>query len=302
MFALLADPRVVLGGARACSTAAPGALAAAGAAGAPFLTYYAQETRMYSLVVLLSILASASFALAFVRGERAHVVWLGLWLALLLYTHTWGLFLAAAMGGRVAACCGAAGRSPGATARGSAPRSRSLYAPWLPGVALPGRAHRRAVGGAAVAAAAARLPRRPVRLRRAAAAGVAVFFACAAGRRVDRAVRVLAGDRGHDGRARVAVLADRARLGDALPRGRARAGAARAGLGGLARARAGPSLALVGRRRRVAAERPAADQEQRADGLDRRRAVDPPGRSRRSPPSPSRCPRCTAICPRASST
>ena len=74
-----------------------GALAAAGAAGAPFLTYYAQETRMYSLVVLLSILASASFALAFVRGRRSHVVWLGVWLGLLLYTHTWGLFLAAAM-------------------------------------------------------------------------------------------------------------------------------------------------------------------------------------------------------------
>ena len=54
---------------------------------------------MYSLVVLLSILASASFVLAFVRGERRHVVWLGVWMALLLYTHTWGLFLAAAMAG-----------------------------------------------------------------------------------------------------------------------------------------------------------------------------------------------------------
>ena len=71
--------------------------AAAGAAGSPFLTYYAQETRMYSLVVLLSILASASFVLAFVRGERRHVAWLGVWLTLLLYTHTWGLFMAAAM-------------------------------------------------------------------------------------------------------------------------------------------------------------------------------------------------------------
>ena len=52
---------------------------------------------MYSLVVLLSILASASFALAFVRGERKHVVYLGVWLALLLYTHTWGVFLVVAM-------------------------------------------------------------------------------------------------------------------------------------------------------------------------------------------------------------
>ena len=97
LFALLAVPASFWAGTRLFSRRA-GVLAAAGAAGSPFLTYYAQETRMYSLVVLLSILASASFVLAFVRGERKHVVWLGVWLALLLYTHTWGLFLAAAMG------------------------------------------------------------------------------------------------------------------------------------------------------------------------------------------------------------
>ena len=96
LFALAAVPASFWAGSALFDRRA-GALAAAGAAGAPFLTYYAQETRMYSLVVLLSILASASFALAFVRGRRAHVVWLGVWLALLLYTHTWGLFLTAAM-------------------------------------------------------------------------------------------------------------------------------------------------------------------------------------------------------------
>ena len=97
VFALLAIPASFWAGSRVFDRRA-GALAAAGAAGSPFLTYYAQETRMYSLVVLLSVLASASFVLAFVRGERKHVVWLGVWLALLLYTHTWGLFLAASMG------------------------------------------------------------------------------------------------------------------------------------------------------------------------------------------------------------
>jgi hypothetical protein len=110
-----------------------GALAAAGAAGSPFLTYYAQETRMYSLVVLLSILASASFALAFVRGRREHVAWLGLWLGLLLYTHTWGLFLTAAMAiawlvlwrrGEVTAPDGVK----------LAVVLAVLYAPWLPSV------------------------------------------------------------------------------------------------------------------------------------------------------------------------
>src|SRR3954468_12784299 len=97
LFALLAVPASWWAGAKLFDRRA-GALAAAGAAGSPFLTYYAQETRMYSLVVLLSILASASFVLAFVRGERRHVAWLGVWLGLLLYTHTWGVFLAAAMG------------------------------------------------------------------------------------------------------------------------------------------------------------------------------------------------------------
>src|SRR6059058_2632397 len=56
LFALLAVPAAwwaggVAGGRRAAT------LAAAGAAGCPFLTYYAQETRMYSLVALLSVLA-----------------------------------------------------------------------------------------------------------------------------------------------------------------------------------------------------------------------------------------------------
>ena len=74
-----------------------GALAAVAAAACPFLTYYAQESRMYALVAVLSILAGASFVLAFRDGRRRHVALLWLWLALLLYTHTWGVFLAAGM-------------------------------------------------------------------------------------------------------------------------------------------------------------------------------------------------------------
>jgi hypothetical protein len=74
-----------------------GALAAAGAAACPFLTYYAQESRMYALVVVLSLLAAASFVLAFLHGRRGHVALLGLWLVLLLYTHTWGAFLVVGM-------------------------------------------------------------------------------------------------------------------------------------------------------------------------------------------------------------
>jgi mannosyltransferase len=66
-----------------------GAVAAAVAAGSPFLSYYAQEARMYTLVVLLSLVATAAFVLAFVGRRRVHLATLGVSLLLLLYTHTW---------------------------------------------------------------------------------------------------------------------------------------------------------------------------------------------------------------------
>src|SRR4051794_20547541 len=132
LFALLAIPASLWAGSRVFDRRA-GFVAAAGAAGAPFLTYYPQGTRMYSLVVLLSVLASASFALAFVRGERRQVAWLGVWLALLLYTHTWGLFLAASMGVAWVVLW-----RRGLVAGGDGARLAivlaALYAPWLPSV------------------------------------------------------------------------------------------------------------------------------------------------------------------------
>jgi hypothetical protein len=130
LFAIAAIPASFWAGMRVFDRRV-GAFAALGAAGAPFLTYYAQETRMYSLVVLLSVLASASFALAFVRGERRHVAWLGVWLALLLYTHTWGVFLAAAM-----AVAWIVLWRRGEVAAGDGVRLgivlAAIYAPWVP--------------------------------------------------------------------------------------------------------------------------------------------------------------------------
>src|SRR3954469_2645236 len=96
LFALAAVPVAWWAGSAVFDRRA-GLYAAAGAAGCPFLTYYAQETRMYSLVVVLSLLASAAFVLAFVRGRRGHLVGLGVWMTLLLYTHAWALYLAFAM-------------------------------------------------------------------------------------------------------------------------------------------------------------------------------------------------------------
>ena len=133
-FALVAVPVAWWAGAAAFGRRA-GILAAVGAAGCPFLTYYAQETRMYSLVAVLSLLACASFVLAFVHGRRRHLWLLGLWMVLLLYAHNWALYLVAGMGvawlwlwrrGRVG------GRDGALVAGGVA----LLYAPWIPSLAF----------------------------------------------------------------------------------------------------------------------------------------------------------------------
>ena len=67
-------------------------------AGNPFLTAYAQETRMYSLVVLLSLLATVFFLFAFVQRERRYIPFFAVSLAALLYTHLWAAFFVLASG------------------------------------------------------------------------------------------------------------------------------------------------------------------------------------------------------------
>jgi mannosyltransferase len=67
------------------------------AAANPFLTRYAQETRMYSLVVLLAIGACWAFGHTYLAG-RPRPVLFGVLVAALMYTHNWALFLAAALG------------------------------------------------------------------------------------------------------------------------------------------------------------------------------------------------------------
>jgi mannosyltransferase len=63
----------------------------------PFLTGYAQETRMYSLMLVLSLLATAAFLHVFAFGRRRYLPLFAVLLALMLYTHNWGLFLAAGL-------------------------------------------------------------------------------------------------------------------------------------------------------------------------------------------------------------
>jgi uncharacterized membrane protein len=59
----------------------------------PFLTAYAQETRMYALMLVLSLLATAAFLHVFAFGRRRYLPVFAVLLAAMLYTHNWGLFL-----------------------------------------------------------------------------------------------------------------------------------------------------------------------------------------------------------------
>jgi mannosyltransferase len=59
----------------------------------PFLTYYAQETRMYELEAFLSLVVGLAYLEAIVRGRRGYAPLLVVGLALMVYTHNWALFL-----------------------------------------------------------------------------------------------------------------------------------------------------------------------------------------------------------------
>ncbi len=69
----------------------------------PYLTGHGQETRMYALMSLLSILATGCFLRAFVLRDRRFLLPFAAALAAMLYTHNWALFFAVATVGVVAA-------------------------------------------------------------------------------------------------------------------------------------------------------------------------------------------------------
>ncbi len=131
---VLATIPVAFAAGRALFDARTGWVAALLAAINPFLTYYAQETRMYALVALLGLIVAATFALAFVHRRRGWLAVFAPALALLVYSHNWGLFLAAATVVAFAAIVrGAPARRPllrdGALAYGAV---ALVYLPWLP--------------------------------------------------------------------------------------------------------------------------------------------------------------------------
>ncbi|MDO8211814.1 glycosyltransferase family 39 protein [Conexibacter sp. CPCC 206217] len=59
----------------------------------PFLTSYGEEARMYALMTLWALLATAFFLHAFVyRRGRLYIAGFALFQTLMLYTHGWGIF------------------------------------------------------------------------------------------------------------------------------------------------------------------------------------------------------------------
>jgi mannosyltransferase len=100
----------------------------------PFVSAYAQETRMYSMMMLFGLVGAAGFMHAFVFRRRRYLAVFAGALALMLYTHNWSLFFAL---GSVAALLVVARESDaprailrdGALAFGG---TLLLFAPWIP--------------------------------------------------------------------------------------------------------------------------------------------------------------------------
>jgi mannosyltransferase len=132
------------------------AAAAVLAAGSSFLTSYAHQARMYTLVVLLGLLCTGWFVRAFGRGRRRCAVPFGVALAACLYAHNWALLLAAGFALGVAVVAVAARERRGAVLRDGAVGfgvAVVLYAPWVPTVLFQ-RRHTGAPWAAAPSAAA----------------------------------------------------------------------------------------------------------------------------------------------------
>lgn len=115
----------------ASATLAAGAPAAALAAGSPFLLYYAQETRMYSLAVGLATLAVVLFLRAIRLGGGWRWAGHALALAGMVYTQYLSLFLAPAF--LIGALVG--GRETTRRWLLAAGGAALLYLPWLPSLA-----------------------------------------------------------------------------------------------------------------------------------------------------------------------
>jgi mannosyltransferase len=102
----------------------------------PFLTMYAQEVRMYSLLAALGVVTAAAFVHGFVRRRRRFLPLFAVALAAMLYTHNWAAFFTLGALAALAPCLVAAEPADrrrllldALLAFGAA---ALLFAPWVP--------------------------------------------------------------------------------------------------------------------------------------------------------------------------
>lgn len=108
----------------------------------PFLAYFSTETRMYALVALLSLVATASFLHAFAFGRRRYLWLFAPTLVMVLYTHNWGLWFAIGLVVALVPCAAAARdqRRFWLDAAATFGLAGLAFVPWLPTLAFQ-RAH-----------------------------------------------------------------------------------------------------------------------------------------------------------------
>lgn len=134
LFSLLTIPLLLALGRRLIDRRA-GLIAAAIAAFSPFLVYYGQEARMYTLLVVEACVTSLIVARLTDRPTWRWTLGYGAAAAALLYTHYYGAFLLAAHG-ILALSSVRRGQSAAATRRGSSQVIRGLllaallFVPW----------------------------------------------------------------------------------------------------------------------------------------------------------------------------
>jgi len=114
---------------------------AAVVAAAPFISYFSRETRMYTLVILLSLIVTTCYLHVFALRNRRWLPGLIASTTLLLYTHNWGLFLCLGLAvALIPSVLAASDRVQVLLEVGVwVGAVTALYAPWLPTLAFQTR-------------------------------------------------------------------------------------------------------------------------------------------------------------------
>jgi mannosyltransferase len=116
--------------ARAVFDRKTGLICATLAAFDPFLTYYAQETRMYEIEALLSIIVAHAYVQGVLRARTSWTVALVPAIAAMVYVHNWALFFCVGLAAATVLCARRRLKRFALVAVGVA----LLYLPWVPTV------------------------------------------------------------------------------------------------------------------------------------------------------------------------